>query len=318
MKGMSKRQVELQFGFNTKLVETLLDQGVLKWMPGGTPLRQKIDPVSLGNLHEGEHYVVCRSCGAFQALITIKHLRSCSGLTLAQYEDRFPDTQSMSNLASVRRARTEEQRIHQSDVLKVRFQTEAGKVTRQQISDASKRMMANGYYATAAEYLRKMSRSPERRAKVSQQMKDLYATGRNPAKEWHANHVEESRQGAAEARRHIKKKRTRPHLQLKDAMVAGGLDGFLTEYEVGYYAIDEARPDIKLAVEMDGCYYHGCADCGLPGLAGNRRIDKAKTTCLTNRGWTMLRVRECEVKRDLVGCVERIRLVVQSLSQKVL
>lgn len=55
MTGLSKRQMTLQFGFNSDLVETLLEEEVLHLLPCCTPLRQKIDSDSLGNLVENVH-----------------------------------------------------------------------------------------------------------------------------------------------------------------------------------------------------------------------------------------------------------------------
>ena len=97
--GLSKRQIILQYGFNSRLVETLLDRGVLTILPECTPLRPKIDPLSVGNLVEDEHYVVCQECGAFQAQVTTKHLRVCSGLTLAEYLAKHGGAVVLSSLS---------------------------------------------------------------------------------------------------------------------------------------------------------------------------------------------------------------------------
>jgi hypothetical protein len=96
----------------------------------------------------------------------------------------------------------------------------------------------------------------------------MYASGVNYAKDWHHDHREESLSWAAHARRFNTRKCTKPHMALKAALEAGGITGFVTECEVGYYAIDEARPDIRLAVEMGGCYWHGCALVRLRGTSG--------------------------------------------------
>jgi very-short-patch-repair endonuclease len=133
---------------------------------------------------------------------------------------------------------------------------------------------------------------------------------------WREAHPEEVLESALNARRHVKKRFTKPHQNVKAALIAAGLDGFITECEVGYYSIDEARPDLLLAVEVEGCYYHGCSDCGFPGLAGTILNDRRRATYLTNRGWTILRLLEHEVRADLEGCVRKVRVVVEALSKR--
>ena len=82
------------------------------------------------------------------------------------------------------------------------------------------------------------------------------------------------------------------------------------------------RPDFvfdveKVAVFVDGCFWHGCRRCGhVPTtntsfwsakLKRNRRRDLATTRALRRRGYQVLRFWEHELQRDLGACVERIR-----------
>lgn len=72
-KGLSKRQLRLNYGFNARHLETLLEEGVLLYEPNPTSsLRRKISTSSLQNLVEGKHYVICKECGSYQAQITSK------------------------------------------------------------------------------------------------------------------------------------------------------------------------------------------------------------------------------------------------------
>ena len=80
---------------------------------------------------------------------------------------------------------------------------------------------------------------------------------------------------------------------------------FQTEFLLGYYRIDEADPKLKLAVEVDGCYWHGCVDCGFPGLRSNHSLDKRKNSYLESQGWRVLRLKEHEINLDVESCVER-------------
>ena len=82
------------------------------------------------------------------------------------------------------------------------------------------------------------------------------------------------------------------------------------------------RPDFvfqkpRVAVFVDGCFWHCCpvhgtkpassTDFWLPKLEKNRRRDRRVSAALRRQGWTVLRVWEHSVKRDLGRCVSRIR-----------
>lgn len=309
-RGLSKRSVCLQYGFNLRALETLIDEGVLAILPGCTPLRPLIDPIGLNRLQEGLHFVRCLECGAAQAIIHSKHLRACSGMTSAEYIGRYPHAPMMSESCRGHKAKTQEQRQVQSRKLKTRFQTPDGEITRHQISEASIRMQSGPIGIRAAEHLRWMAQSPDGRERSRIQSRAMYAAGKNPSRDWHWAHRAESLDRAAHARRHILRKRTKPHLGFKAALEASGVPGFITEFEVGYHAIDEARPDLRLAVEVDGCYWHGCPDCGFPGVSGTQAHDRSKETFLRNRGWDVIHVRECEIKLDIQSCISRVKMAV--------
>jgi len=308
---MNKKQALSVLKMNFKLLETLIEEGILACDSSGD-----IDPESFVCLEENFHFVFCLECGARVALLNGKHLKSCSGMTQAAYLEKHPGAAVLSGMSAAFKTKTEDQKRAQSEKLKARFQTPEGEVTRQQISEASKKMQASEYGEIAAEHLRTMTRSPEGRARISKQMFARYASGWNPVKDWHAANKEESKQRAFHARSFIQKKKSKPHLAFKAAMEEAGLLGFETECPVGYYHIDEARPDLKLSVEIDGCFWHGCVDCGFPGTPGIKKTDKRKTTFLLNRGWTILRFNVCVIKKDLAGCLDKVRQSVESLSQQ--
>jgi len=233
-------------------------------------------------------------------------------MSLAEYVQRHPQALLYSEDTLQNKQKSEAQKQAQSKKLIERFQTEAGALTKKQIAEAAKKMQQGPYGKIVAEHLRKLNRDPEMRARIDAKTRERYARGENPAKEWHASHREESLERAFYARQH-QKKMSKPHAALKEAMVQAGLLSFVTEFEIGYYAIDEARGDIKLAVELDGCYFHGCQKCGLPGLPNNHRLDKSKDSYLTKRGWVVLCISECDVKKNLPQCIERIQQEVSRL-----
>jgi very-short-patch-repair endonuclease len=92
---------------------------------------------------------------------------------------------------------------------------------------------------------------------------------------------------------------SKPHRILKDAMVDSGLYiGFSTSERLYYFEIDELNRNKKIAIEVDGDYWHT--------LPKKIIADKRKNTYLTNRGYTVLRFWEHEIYNDLNMCLKRI------------
>lgn len=105
---------------------------------------------------------------------------------------------------------------------------------------------------------------------------------------------------------------TRPELALRSALHGLGL-----RYRVGTRPVDNLRrtADIvfrkaRVAVFVDGCYWHGCpehyspastnADYWIPKIEHNKRRDAETDTILRRAGWTPLRIWEHEAVDDAV------------------
>ena len=80
---------------------------------------------------------------------------------------------------------------------------------------------------------------------------------------------------------------------------------------------DFAWPKVKVAVFVDGCFWHGHA-CGKnvtpktnekawrEKLEGNQARDRRATRLLRQQGWTVIRIWECQLAGDPGRCVARI------------
>lgn len=78
---------------------------------------------------------------------------------------------------------------------------------------------------------------------------------------------------------------------------------------------DVVFPTLRLAVFVDGCYWHGCREHrSIPAtnspfwqakIDGTRRRDAAHTGWLEDAGWTVLRIWEHEALEDAVDRVAR-------------
>lgn len=126
--------------------------------------------------------------------------------------------------------------------------------------------------------------------------------------------------------RRVRSSGTAPELRLQEALRAARL-----RFQTSVAGLP-GKPDMvfrsrKLAVFVDGEFWHGIQwqKRGLNSLAeqfvgnpsreywikkilGNQRRDCAATDALLARGWTVLRFWEGDVKRNVQGCVDRIRL----------
>jgi|GEM_PF-6480544 len=100
---------------------------------------------------------------------------------------------------------------------------------------------------------------------------------------------------------HAAKMRRPKPSRLEDA-VAPLLPGFFRQFREKFYSIDFARPEIKLAVEVQGCWHHCCPECfpepRFPMQRLTLKNDKAKRSYLTSRGWQIVYVWEHDIRKD--------------------
>lgn len=87
---------------------------------------------------------------------------------------------------------------------------------------------------------------------------------------------------------------------------AAGLRGYRKQWPVDGKP-DFAWPRLRVAVFVDGCFWHGCRRCKyLPHshakfwrnkIETNERRDRRVSQRLRRAGWVVIRVKECTVKR---------------------
>lgn len=300
---VTKRQFLLRFGLNDRAFKTLVKEGLIQV---ATKQGRRPSVTVVGHqLVEGVHYVKCRACSAFMVILTSKHLQACSGVSLDTYMRTYPETSTMCQASSRRRVKTDSQKRRQSRALKVFYGTPQSKKARGKISETSK---DPSRLALATENLIRFNKSIEGRTRTSHTSRLLWQSERfrKLQLDWKSQNRDFVLASMSKARGHLSKT-SNLHKQVKATLVESGILGFETETQVGFYSIDEADTARKLALEIDGCYWHGCPSCGLEPPIANRGLDARKTTYLNSRGWRVLRVRECDWKRDAAGCLEIIK-----------
>jgi DNA mismatch endonuclease (patch repair protein) len=98
---------------------------------------------------------------------------------------------------------------------------------------------------------------------------------------------------------------TTTELPLGKLLWAAGIRGYRKHWPVAGKP-DFAWPSRKVAVFVDGCFWHGCRCKYLPRtntefwrnkIETNMRRDKCVARSLRNDGWAVLRIKECAVYR---------------------
>lgn len=109
----------------------------------------------------------------------------------------------------------------------------------------------------------------------------------------------------------IREARLKQVFPKEDTIIEKILQEALTKHDIKFethYPV-LGQPDIvldgKVAVFADGCYWHGCPECGYD--APDLRVkDEKITSQLEAEGWMVLRLWGHEIEGDIEGCVERI------------
>lgn len=119
----------------------------------------------------------------------------------------------------------------------------------------------------------------------------------------------------------IHSKDTVPEVTLRKALWT---KGFRFRIQYGKEKIDIAFPAKKVAVFVDGCFWHGCPVHShkittneaywKPKLEKNMKRDKLKTEKLKAQGWTVMRFWEHELT-DLDTVVNKIQKTLEERQQ---
>ncbi|MGN6130817.1 MAG: DNA mismatch endonuclease Vsr [Nocardioidaceae bacterium] len=115
---------------------------------------------------------------------------------------------------------------------------------------------------------------------------------------------------------------TTPELSLRRALHALGLR-YRLRRRIGRFRPDIVFPGSRTVVFVDGCFWHGCPVHGAKEFRGpnavkwrdklgaNKERDARATEELRAEGWQVVRVWECDVRRNVREPAEAIRSLVQ-------
>jgi len=127
-----------------------------------------------------------------------------------------------------------------------------------------------------------------------------------------------SSEAASRAMRGNAGKDTGPERLLRHALRDAGMPGYRLQWPSPAGRIDVAYPGRRVAVMVHGCFWHRCPQCDLAlpksntefwqeKFARNIERDTRMRERLTEDGWTVLTLWECELKRDIDCAVDQVR-----------
>src|SRR4051812_38731820 len=103
----------------------------------------------------------------------------------------------------------------------------------------------------------------------------------------------------------IRSRDTGPETTVRSKLHALGYR-FRVSYKTPAGKVDIAFPKVKLAVQIDGCFWHSCPLHGckpksnvsfwLPKLLANKKRDEKQAILLQSAGWNLLRFWEHQVE----------------------
>jgi len=115
----------------------------------------------------------------------------------------------------------------------------------------------------------------------------------------------------------IRGRDTKLEVSFRKALWHAGLRGWRNHY--GPHRIDVAFVGKKIAIFLDGCFWHGCPihyrkpktgkRYWIPKIRGNKKRDKKTTTALETEGWRVVRIWEHDLRNsdEAIRQVNRIR-----------
>ena len=114
-----------------------------------------------------------------------------------------------------------------------------------------------------------------------------------------------------------KGKDTEPELLLRKELWKPGYPRYRLHWKKAPGKPDICYPGRRLAIFVNGCYWHRCPHCDLPmpksnvgfweeKFQKNKERDAQKLVELEKAGWKALTLWECQLKDDLEGCMALI------------
>lgn len=122
----------------------------------------------------------------------------------------------------------------------------------------------------------------------------------------------------------IKGKNTKPELEFRKALWRKNLRGYRIHSKKVPGSPDIIYSKIKLAIFINGCFWHRCPHCFPPipkshtdfwlqKFQMNIERDKIKITQLEDAGWITMTVWECQIKQNIDVYIDKVNTYFRTL-----
>ena len=120
-----------------------------------------------------------------------------------------------------------------------------------------------------------------------------------------------------------KAKNTKPEIMLRKALWGKGYKGYRLNWKRVPGKPDIVYPGKKIAIFVNGCYWHRCSKCDLPIPKTNTEFwkdkfdknverDKKKSDELLSLNWIVLVFWECDIKSNISNSIQKIKKVLDA------
>ncbi len=115
----------------------------------------------------------------------------------------------------------------------------------------------------------------------------------------------------------IRAKHTKPELALRKALRKLGISGYRLHWKKVPGRPDITYPGSKVAIFVNGCFWHRCPYCNPPlpkshtdfwikKFEKNKERDLAKIHAIEAEGWKVFVFWECEIRKDVTECAKKV------------
>ena len=115
---------------------------------------------------------------------------------------------------------------------------------------------------------------------------------------------------------------TKPELILRKELRNHGFPGYRLHWRKASGRPDICYPGRKIAIFVNGCYWHRCPKCNLsiPKTNSNFWINKFEQNVkrdseniklLIDKDWSYIVLWECDIKKDLESCLESVLALIR-------
>lgn len=132
--------------------------------------------------------------------------------------------------------------------------------------------------------------------------------------------------GVRKCMRSNKSKNTGPELKVRAALRQAGFPGYRLNWDKAPGKPDICYPGRKIAIFVNGCFWHRCPKCNLPPpkhnaeywvpkLNRNVERDLSNYHTLRHDGWHVIVIWECDIRRNIDSAVSEAISILRESSK---